>query len=134
MFEVVIMEGIINCSAYCKGRRIGNIDISKIRGTLLDEDTFVWVGLHEPDEEGLKAIQEEFGLHNLAIEDAHNAHQRPKLELYGDTIFMVLRTAQMGAKDKHTEFGETHFFVGHNFIVTMTPVLVPGMFRTIHSE
>lgn len=116
---MAVMEGIINCIAYCEGRRTGNIDISKIRETLLDKDTFVWVGLHEPGEELLKAIQEEFGLHDLAIEDAHNAHQRPKLELYGNTIFIVLRTAQISAKDKHTEFGETHFFVGHNFIVTV---------------
>jgi magnesium transporter len=82
-------------------------------------DKFVWVGLHEPDEELLKKMQEEFGLHDLAIEDAHNAHQRPKLETYGETIFIVLRTAQMNFKNQHIDFGETHFFVGHNFIVNV---------------
>lgn len=113
------MEGIVNCIAYCKGHRVANIDISKIRETLQRNDTFVWVGLHEPDEELLKAMQDEFDLHDLAIEDAHNAHQRPKLELYDGSIFLVLRTAQIIAQDRHIEFGETHFFVGPNFIVTV---------------
>ncbi len=113
------MEGIVNCISYCEGRRNASIDISKISESLLEKDTFVWVGLHEPDEELLKALQEEFGLHDLAIEDAHNAHQRPKLEVYGDTIFIVLRTAQINLKTNHTDFGETHFFVGQNFIMTV---------------
>ncbi|GEO11518.1 magnesium/cobalt transporter CorA [Segetibacter aerophilus] len=113
------MEGIVNCIAYCEGRRVANIDIAKIRETLLHKDTFVWVGLHEPGEELLKSIQEEFDLHDLAIEDAHNAHQRPKLELYGETMFIVLRTAQINSINHHIDFGETHFFVGDNFIVTV---------------
>ncbi len=112
------MEGIVNCVAYCKGRRVGNIAIDKISETLQQQDKFVWVGLHEPDEEVLRQIQIEFKLHDLAIEDAHNAHQRPKLEPYGDTIFIVLRTAQMN-KDHHIDFGETHFFLGANFIVNV---------------
>jgi magnesium transporter len=117
--KVVIMEGIVNCIAYCDGRRVANIDIRHIRETLGQKDTFVWVGLHEPDEDLLKAMQDEFGLHDLAIEDAHRAHQRPKLELYDDTLFVVLRTAQINAQDNHIDFGETHFFVGHNFIFTV---------------
>jgi magnesium transporter len=78
----------------------------------------VWIGLHEPSEELLSRVQDEFHLHDLAIEDAHRAHQRPKIELYGDSIFVVLRTAQMN-QEKHIEFGETHFFVGTNFIVSI---------------
>lgn len=113
------MEGVVNCIAYCEGRRVANIDIANIRETLLHNDTFVWVGLHEPGEELLKSIQEEFDLHDLAIEDAHNAHQRPKLELYGETMFIVLRTAQINSINYHIDFGETHFFVGDNFIVTV---------------
>ena len=74
------MEGIVNCVAYCEGRRVANIEIKKISEMLGHKDKFVWVGLHEPDEELLKEVQTEFGLHDLAIEDAHNAHQRPKLE------------------------------------------------------
>ncbi len=104
------MEGIINCIAYCEGRRVANINIAGISEVLLQADTFVWLGLHEPDEELLRSIQEEFGLHDLAIEDAHNAHQRPKLELYDDTLFVVLRTAQINAKED-IDFGETHFLL-----------------------
>src|SRR3954465_2816457 len=106
------MGGIVNCVAYYEGHRAANIEISKISETLKQQDKFVWVGLHEPDEELLKEIQQEFGLHDLAIEDAHNAHQRPKLESYGDTIFMALRTAQRNDKNGHIDFGETHFFLG----------------------
>ncbi len=112
------MEGIVNCVAYCKGRRVGDIAINKIREMLQEEHQFVWVGLHEPDNEVLKQLQIEFNLHDLAIEDAHNAHQRPKLESYGDTVFLVLRTAQIN-KDHHIDFGETHFFLGQNFIVNV---------------
>jgi len=112
------MEGIVNCVAYCKGRRVGNIAINQISEMLQQQDQFVWVGLHEPEEELLRQIQVEFKLHDLAIEDAHNAHQRPKLESYGDTVFIVLRTAQV-TKDNHIEFGETHFFLGLNFVVNV---------------
>src|SRR3954453_20540778 len=113
------MEGIVNCVAYSEGRRVANIEINKISEILRHEDKFVWVGLHEPDEQLLKQVQEEFGLHDLAIEDAHNAHQRPKLEAYDDTIFIVLRTAQVNYKKHCTDFGETHFFLGQNFIVNV---------------
>ena len=63
-------------------------------------------------------MQEEFNLHDLAIEDAHMAHQRPKIELYGDSVFIVLRTSHV-SNEHHIEFGETHFFVGKNFIVSV---------------
>ena len=75
------------------------------------------IGLHEPTTETLAKFQKELNLHELAIEDAHRAHQRPKLEEYGDTLFIVLRTAQMN--DHRIELGETHFFLGSNFLVTV---------------
>ena len=113
------MKGVINCVAYSKGIRVANIEIEEINKMLKQRDKFVWVGLNEPDTDLLKKIQYEFDLHDLAIEDAHNAHQRPKLETYGDTIFLVLRTAQINATTHHIDFGETHFFLGHNFIVNV---------------
>lgn len=113
------MDSIVNCVAYREGRRVANIEINKVNEFLRQEDKFVWVGLNEPEEMLLKQVQEEFNLHDLAIEDAHNAHQRPKLEAYGDTIFIVLRTAQMNYKERRTDFGETHFFLGPNFIVNI---------------
>ena len=112
------MKEIINCAAYSAGRRIADVELHDVHEVLKDTSQFVWIGLHEPSEEVLEKVQLEFGLHDLAVEDAHNAHQRPKVELYGDSLFIVLRTAHI-AKKRQTEFGETHFFVGPNFIVTI---------------
>ena len=114
-----LSNAIINCAAYSDGRRVANIPIEAISEHLDDANGFLWIGLHEPSEKLLKQIQEEFKLHDLAIEDAHRAHQRPKLETYGDTLFIVLRTAQMNAQTREIYFGETHFFVGGNFIVSI---------------
>ena len=112
------MKEVVNCAAYQEGRRIANVELNNISKVLQQHDQFVWIGLHEPSEALLSQVQEQFGLHDLAVEDAHNAHQRPKIESYGDTIFIVLRTAQMNAVH-HIDFGETHFFVGANFLVTV---------------
>jgi len=113
------MEAVINCAAYSEGRRVSNIKICDVGEVLKQSDRFVWIGLHEPDEELLQQVQQEFRLHDLAIEDAHRAHQRPKLETYEDSLFIVLRTAQMNNKERRVDFGETHFFLGENFIVSV---------------
>ena len=112
------MKEIINCVAYAGGRRLADVDLNNVHDILKEKDKFVWIGLYEPSEEILSKVQDEFNLHDLAIEDAHRAHQRPKIELYGDSIFVVLRTGQMN-QERHIEFGETHFFVGMNFIVSI---------------
>ena len=112
--------GIINCAAYAGGRKVDTLGLDGIAAALEHADRFVWLGLYEPDEELLQRVQKEFGLHDLAIEDAHNAHQRPKLEQYEDSLFIVLRTVQSGAEDPtQLEFGETHVFVGRNYVVTV---------------
>lgn len=109
---------VANCVAYhADGTRIGDIAIDAISDVLEKPDTFVWVGLVEPDEALLEKLQEEFGLHDLAIEDAHNAHQRPKIEAYGDSLFIVAQTAQVVASS--IQFGETHIFVGKRYLVTV---------------
>ena len=109
---------VVNCIAYRKdGSRIGDIGLDAISDVLAEPDTFVWVGLHEPDEPLLEKLQEEFGLHDLAIEDAHNAHQRTKLETYGDSLFLVVQTAQV--VDGHLAFGETHIFMGARYLVSV---------------
>lgn len=113
------MEPIVNCASYSEGRRVANVEIDDIHVVLKEPEKFVWVGLQEPSEELLNQVQHEFGLHDLAIEDAHSAHQRPKLEAYGDTLFIVLRTAQITNRQPRIEFGETHFFLGENFIVSI---------------
>jgi magnesium transporter len=108
---------VMNCVAYQNGVSIGKVTIEDISEVLKLDNTFVWLGLHEVNRELLAEIQQEFGLHELAIEDACSAHQRPKLEEYGDSLFIVLHTARL-AKDK-LELGETHFFVGPRFLVTV---------------
>jgi len=110
------MKEIVNCAAYSEGKRIADVNLSDVHDILKEENQFVWIGLYEPSEEVLSLVQQEFKLHELAVEDAHMAHQRPKVEQYADSIFVVLRTAQMN-QQHHIEFGETHFFVGDNFIV-----------------
>lgn len=112
------MEEIINCAAYSEGRRVINIELDKAGEILQQLNGFVWIGLYSPREETLQLVQKVFGLHELAIEDAHRAHQRPKVEIYGDSVFIVLRTAQIN-KGNSIEFGETHFFLGNNFIITI---------------
>lgn len=107
----------MKCVAYQNGVSIGDITLEEISDVLLREHTFVWLGLREADKELLNKIQEEFGLHELAIEDACSAHQRPKIEEYGDSVFIVLHTARLG--DSEVEFGETHLFLGPRFLVTV---------------
>ncbi len=120
------MAMVVNCAAYQEGRRVADIDIERDAAAVLDLASgdeaarvgrFVWLGLHEPSEELLRNVQRRFGLHDLAIEDAHLAHQRPKLEIYGNSLFVVLRTAQLqGTK---VQFGETHVFAGKGYVVTV---------------
>jgi magnesium transporter len=108
---------VVNCASYSEGRKSGDVALDDISEVLKVPGQFVWIGLHEPDDATLDKIQEEFGLHELAVEDAKNAHQRPKLEEYGDSLFVVLRTAQV--KDGKVQFGETHVFVGTCYVVTL---------------
>jgi magnesium transporter len=110
---------VIDCAAYAGGRRVADVGIDQIRGTLEHPGQFVWLGLYEPEKDILRAIQQQFGLHDLAVEDAYNAHQRPKLELYEDSLFVVLRTAHLATAPRHLEFGETHVFLGRNYVVTV---------------
>src|SRR6476646_5614984 len=112
------MKEIVNCAAYSGGHRIADVKLKEVHEVLKETGQFVWIGLHEPSEEILIQVQDEFELHDLAVEDAHSAHQRPKIELYGDSLFVVLRTAQINPEQR-IEFGETHFFLGPNFIVVV---------------
>lgn len=108
---------IMKCVAYQRGVSLGDVEIEDISEVIKQPDTFIWLGLREPDFELLGKIQHEFGLHELAVEDARSAHQRPKIEEYGQSMFLVLHTAV--AVEGGIEFGETHFFVGKHFLVTV---------------
>lgn len=109
--------GVVAAAVYFGGRRIANIAVEEISEWAIKPNHVVWVGLHEPSHELLRRVQSELGLHDLAIEDAEKAHQRPKLEVYGDALFLVTRTTQL--TDGRVVFGETHIFVGESFIVTV---------------
>jgi magnesium transporter len=111
------MDMVINCAAYEGGRRVADIDLAEAGAVDTGDDRFVWVGLHEPDEALLRNVQRRFGLHDLAVEDAHAAHQRPKLEIYGDSLFLVMRTATL--HEGALQWGETHIFAGRGYVVTV---------------
>jgi magnesium transporter len=113
------LSAVRNLAAYSRdGHRLRDISLEEISDALDAPETgFVWVGLYAPDEPLLLKMQEEFGLHPLAVEDALKAHQRPKIELYGDSLFLVLQTAQV--VKGHIQFGETHVFIGTNYLLTV---------------
>jgi magnesium transporter len=114
-----LRSGVVNCAAYEHGVRVADVAVGEVHEVLTNPDRFVWIGMYEPSEELLREVQREFNLHDLAVEDAHNAHQRPKFESYDGSLFVVLRTAQMAGSPPEIHFGETHVFVGANYVVSV---------------
>jgi magnesium transporter len=111
---------IVDCAVYEDGhRRVGELPLVRAVQASREPQAFVWIGLHEPTEEEFDSIQREFQLHELAVEDAIKAHQRPKLEVYGDTLFVVLKTARYVDPAEVVEFGEILIFVGEDFIISV---------------
>jgi magnesium transporter len=109
---------IVNCAAYDSDGMRRDLSLDAISDVLADpEGGFVWLGLYEPDDALLDKLQEEFGLHDLAVEDAKHAHQRPKIEAYGQSLFVAVHTAQV--VDGEVAFGETHAFLGPRYLVTV---------------
>jgi magnesium transporter len=111
-----MMSMAINSAVYHRGRRVAEIDLEQAQTTNTGQGRFVWIG-SEPDEALLRTVQRRFGLHDLAVEDAHSGHQRPKLEIYGNSLFIVLRTAQL--QDSKIQFRETHIFGDSGYVVTV---------------
>lgn len=113
-----VNASIVNCAAYDTAGSRRDISLDAISDVLaVDDGSFVWVGLYEPEDALLDKLQEEFGLHDLTIEDAQHAHQRPKIEAFGSTFFIAVHTAQH--VQDNVRFGETHLFVGPRFLVTV---------------
>jgi magnesium transporter len=109
---------VVNCAAYDSRGERRSISLDEISDVLATDDgSFVWVGMFEPSDALLDKLQEEFGLHDLAIEDAQHAHQRPKIEAYGESLFVVMHTAQV--LEGHIRFGETFAFLGKRYLVTV---------------
>ncbi len=112
---------IVDCAIYEDGKRLhadpGTVE--GVRDRKPSDDAFVWIGLLEPTKEEFEAVRREFDLHELAVEDAVEAHQRPKLELYGDTLFLVLKTVQYRGHEEIVDIGEVMLFAGEDFLITV---------------
>jgi len=108
---------LINCIAYQDGKRLADIPIQEISTYLTRPDCFVWVALKDPSFEELEEMRVEFGLHELAVEDARVGHQRPKIEEYGDSIFAVIQLIEM--VEHELNVGEVDVFVGRNYVLSV---------------
>lgn len=111
---------IVDCAVYEEGcRRAGELELTGAVEASRCTDAFVWIGLYEPTTEEFEAVRQEFALHDLAVEDAISAHQRPKLEVYDESLFIVLKPARYIEADETVEFGEVLIFLGADFIITV---------------
>ena len=110
-------------------RQTQTITLDQTFEVLRDGGGFAWIGMYRPTEEELRAVATEFSLHPLAVEDALAGHQRPKLERYGDTLFLVLRPARYLDAPEEVEFGEVHLFIGPNFAITVRHAESPDLGR-----
>lgn len=129
--HVPVARAMVDCGIYCEGVRLAGkythaAALNKVHELERDgKEAFVWIGLHEPDEHQMQAVADVFGLHELAVEDAVHAHQRPKLERYDNTLFLVLKTVNyvehisVALAREIVETGEIMIFVGPDFVVTV---------------
>ena len=124
-----VERSIIDNAVYVDGRRTDSPDTLATTFRVLREkpEGMAWIGLYRPAEAQILAVAEEFGLHELAVEDAIVAHQRPKLERYGNTLFVVLRPARYLDAVEEVDFGELHVFVGPDFVLTVRHSEVPNL-------
>jgi magnesium transporter len=111
---------IVDCAVYQDGkRRHGDLELDHAFEAGREDGAFVWIGLHEPTEEEFAAVRVEFDLHDLAVEDAIKAHQRPKIEVYDDTVLVVLKTARYDDASEIVEFAELIIFIGPGFVISV---------------
>ncbi len=122
-------NGTVDNAVYAKGLRVlSPVTLAETLAACGNyPESMAWIGLYRPDAEELAVIQAEFSLHPLAVEDAVSAHQRPKLERYGDMLFVVLRAASYSEDREEVEFGELHLFVGKNFVVSVRHSEAPDL-------
>jgi magnesium transporter len=116
---------LISSVAYQNGRKVADIEPQDIHRYLVQPDTFVWVALLEPDARALELMQAEFNLHPLAVEDARHGHQRPKIEEYGEVLFVVLHMIEE-SDDGQLRVGEVAVFVGRNYILSVRSGVARG--------
>lgn len=108
---------LINCVAYQDGKKLLDISVEQISDYVQRPDCFVWVALKDPEPDELTKMQQEFHLHELAVEDANHGHQRPKIEEYGDSVFAVLHMVELD--DGELNVGELDIFVGPNYVLSV---------------
>jgi magnesium transporter len=127
---------IVDNALYRKGERIDlgldAQDLAGVRARATEADDFVWVGLHDPTGDELEAVADLYDLHGLAVEDALSAHQRPKVERYAESLFIVLKTLWYVDEEDAVETGEISLFVGHQFVVTVRHGSGGGLSDTRH--
>ncbi|MFJ9175450.1 magnesium and cobalt transport protein CorA [Streptomyces sp. NPDC102360] len=125
---------VVNAALYRDGVRVATPDTLTDTYRQLREKprTMAWIGLARPSDSELKSLAAEFDLHELAVEDAMEAHQRPKLERYGETLFVVLRAARYLDAPEEVEFGELHVFVGPDFVITVRHGAAPDLSAVRH--
>ncbi|GAB3212682.1 magnesium and cobalt transport protein CorA [Marinactinospora thermotolerans] len=125
-----VEDSVVDAAIYIDGRRQEGVPtgITQLHQRVPRRPgAMAWIGLFQPSESQLLAAAEEFGLHELAVEDAIVAHQRPKLERYGDTLFVVLRAARYVDEVEEVRFGEIHLFVGADFVLTVRHSQAPDL-------
>lgn len=112
---------IVDCAQYCRGVRqdAEKLDIETAAARAKRGDGFVWLGLHDPDVDELRRVGAAFGLHELALEDAYSKHQRPKLEDYDGSYFVVLKTAHYDDEREEIDFGEINLFIGAGYLIAI---------------
>ncbi len=108
---------LINCVAYQEGKKLSDIPVEDISEHLKQPDTFVWVALRDPDQNEIGTMQEEFSLHELAVEDATRGHQRPKMEEYGDCVFVTVQIVELQSDELNV--GELAIFAGPNYVLSV---------------
>jgi magnesium transporter len=124
---------IVDRAIYHEGRRVATApDLAGIAQTCRDGAGIAWIGLYRPTHEEFAEVARDFGLHELAVEDAVHAHQRAKLERYGDTLFCVLRPARYIDETETVEFGEVHIFAGPSFVITVRQSEAPDLASVRH--
>jgi len=122
-------SSVVDCAIYVDGDRVASPGtLSETYERLREHsDSMAWIGLYRPDERLVASLASEFELHELVVEDAIVAHQRPKLERYDDTLFVVLHAARYVDEREEVEFGELHVFVGPDFVLTVRHSEAPDL-------
>ena len=124
---------LVDNAVYVDGKRTADpASLSDTFRVMRERGGMAWIGLYRPDLEQIRSVAEEFDLHPLAVEDAVHAHQRPKIERYGSTLFAVLRPARYLDADEEVEFGEIHLFTGDDFVVTIRQAESPDLAHVRH--